>query len=150
MALHINKFYEKVAMFYDDATGEAGFAVLETAGEEIAKGSVLVYLIGGTSGKVTKAPISGESKSMPHGVALTSASVDGQTLWVAKAGLVKVLPDTGINAAFGNILVTSTTTAGMVKQYSTVPAADHWDEVGLWAANGTGNGALTLASIHFN
>jgi len=150
MALVLNKLGGKVALFYDDATGEAGIAVLETAGEAIEKGNVTCYLIGGTSGKVMLTPTTGASHSMPAGVALTAASGDGVQFWNAKTGLVQVLPESGITAAMGNVLVTSTSAAGMAAQYSTVPAGDHWDELGHWAATGSGNGALTLASIHFN
>lgn len=137
-------------MFYDDATGEAGLATLETAGEALAHGEVVCYLIGGTAGKVTKCPTTGVSHSMPVGVVLTAAAGDNSTCWVAKSGQVQVLPDTGITGTFGNVAVTSSTTAGRVKQYDTVPAADHWDEVGHFAATGSGNGALTLISLHFN
>jgi len=150
MALQINKFGTKVCLFYDDATGESGIACLELAGEAIAKGSVLCYLIGGTSGKVTKCPVSGVSHSMPIGVALTSSSGDNQYIWVCKTGLVQVLPETDITAVFGNVLITSPDTAGLAGQSSIVPVDDHWDEIGHWAANGSGNGVLTLASIHFN
>jgi len=141
----------KAALFHDSATGDQGLATLETAGEALAKGEVLVCLIGGTSGKLTKCPTAGVSHSTPVGVALTSAAADGNTFWMAGSGSkVQVLPEAGITAAFGNILTTSPNTAGTVEQDANVPTTKHWDEVGHWAANGTGNGALTLAFIHFN
>lgn len=140
---------ENIALFSDSATGERGLAVKVTAGETISKGNILVYLIGGTSGKVTKCPTTGVSHSMPVGVALTGGNTDA-SIWMATNGLVQVLPETDITAAFGNILITSPDTSGLAGQYSTVPTSDHWDEVGHWAETGSGNGVLALASIHFN
>jgi len=150
MALRLNKLYEKVALFYDDETFEAGLATLETADEAIEKGSVCCNLIGGTSGRVNKCPTTGVSHSMPIGVALTAAAGAASTFWLAIQGKVQVLPETDITATHGNVLVTSPDTAGRAAQYSTVPASDHWDEVGHWAATGSGNGVLTLAHLHFN
>ena len=140
----------KVALFYDSATGESGLACLEIAREALVKGNTTCYLIGGTSGKVSKVPTSGASHSMPAGVALTAASGDGATFWNAKTGLVQVLPESGVTAAMGNVIVSSTNEAGKVAQYSTVPTSDHWDELGHWTQTGSGAGVLTLASIHFN
>lgn len=142
---------DKVAQFYDSSTGESGTATKELAGEALAKGEVLCSLILGTGKKITKIPTTGASHSMPIGVVLTAASGDGEYFWMAQPGSkVQVLPESGITAAKGNVLVTSTSAAGRVAQYSTVPTSDHWDEVGHWLEDGTGNGALTLAFLHFN
>ena len=141
----------KIAMFYDSSTGESGMASLEIASEAISKGNVVCSLIGGTTDKLSKVPTTGASHSMPVGVALTSASGDGQTFWMAMAGSkVQVLPDSTITAVKGYILASSPNTAGCVEHFNSAPVNDHWDEVGHWVKDGTGNGALTLAFIHFN
>lgn len=93
----------------------------------------------------------GASHSTPIGVALTAASGDAQEFWLAMPrSKVQVLPQEDVTPAVGNVIVTSTTTAGTAIQYSTVPASDHWDEIGHWAETGSGAGALTLAYIHAN
>ena len=151
MALRLNKLYEKVALFYDDEIGCMGIAILVTADEAIGKGSVCSVIQGGTANRVKKTPISGNENDMPIGVALTAAAGAGSTFWMCTNGLVQVLPDTGITAAQGYVITASSTTAGMVAQAATAPAAaTHFKEVGHWATTGTSNGALTLAYIHFN
>lgn len=150
MTQYSDKLKDSIQFFHDDATGEKCLAIKVTGGEAIDKGMVVCALIGGTSGKFTKVPISGVSHSMPVGVALTACSGDGQTFWMAICGLVQVKPDAAITAAMGNVIVSSDTTAGLVQQYSTVPAADHWDEIGHFTETGSGNGALALAIVHFN
>jgi len=142
---------QKACLFYDSSTNEVGQALLATASEAIAKGQICCALIGGTSNKVSLCPTSGASHSMPIGVALTAASGDGQTFWLAQVGSkVQVLPESGITAAMGNVIVTSTSVAGRASQSSTVPGNDHWDEIGHFAENGSGAGALALAYIHAN
>ena len=147
---NIIKLNGKIALWYNPTTGDSCIACLEIASEAIVKGNTTCYLIGGTSGKVSKVPTSGASHSMPAGVALTAASGNGATFWNAKTGLVQVLPESGVTAAMGNVIVSSTNEAGKVAQYSTVPVNDHWDELGHWTQTGSGAGVLTLASIHFN
>jgi hypothetical protein len=64
---------------------------------------------------------------------------------------VLVKPESGVTAAKGYVLYTSTTTAGLAAQSATVPAAaTHFREIGHFLANGTGANALTYALVHFN
>jgi hypothetical protein len=86
---------------------------------------------------------------MPMGVVVKSASTD-EYVWVAKAGVVLALPESGVTATMGYIAYTSSSEAGRLAQASGIGTAQHWRESGHWKKTGTGNGALTLFNIHFN
>jgi len=132
-------------------TAEGGFAVLMTADETIAVGSVCSSFQGGTAGRVKKTPITGNENDMPIGVAYTAAAAAGSTFWMVVSGIVGVLPDTATTAAQGYVITTSAVTAGLVTQSATAPAAAvHFEEVGHFIATGSGAGAITNAVVHFN
>lgn len=121
-----------------------------TSGEALYEGEVVTVLIsGGANSTVVKVPTTGAVHSMPYGVVYKDVAGDAP-VWIITDGIAYVLPEAGITAARGNVCVTSPNTAGRVVQYSTVPTSDHWDEIGHFIANGTGNGAKTLAVIHQN
>lgn len=143
-------FSENIGFVNNASTGERCLVVKVTAGESINKGMSCVALIGGTSNKFVKTPVNGASHSMPQGVAYTAASGDNQTFWLAISGIVQILPEAGVTAAVGNVIVTSTSVAGRVAQYSTVPTSDHWDELGHFIETGSGAGALAKGILHFN
>lgn len=140
----------KIMNYYNDSTLEKCFCVKCTADATIVKGNVLAYIQGGTDGRVGLAPTTGNAHDMGCGIALEGATA-GNEFWMAVSGKVQVLPNAGETAVMGYVIKTSDTEAGKTDQSATAPAAaDHFTEVGHWVKSGTGNGALTLAIIHFN
>lgn len=127
-------------------TAEGGFAVALIAGENLNKGEIVYINQAGANNTVIKAPINND---MPIGVVYTTV-LSGASVWVVCDGIAEVLPETGITAAIGYVLVVSAAEAGRADQSSTAPVASHWREVGHWIAVGSGNGVLTRAMIHFN
>lgn len=127
-------------------TPEGGYAILLTAGETLSKGNV-VY-IATADENCYKTPTSGEAQSMPIGVVYADATATNP-VWVVVTGRCEVLPVSTITAVRGNVLYTGGE-AGRVDQSSTVPVNEHWRECGHWLKSGSGNGALTFASVHFN
>jgi hypothetical protein len=129
-------------------TPEGGLAILLRAGEDLVAGEVVYIPQTGTGydGEVRKAPTGSD---MPIGIVYASAKVT-EGVWVVTNGRVAVLPEAGITAARGNVIFTSASVAGRVDQSSTAPVNDHWRECGHFLVNGIGNGAATMAIIHFN
>ena len=131
-------------------TPEGGVAVKLVAGEALSAGEVVaVKVSAGADGKVWKVPTTGDELAMPIGVVYASASSDAD-VWIVTAGVVSVLPESGITATRGYQLFTSDAEAGRVEQTLTPTTPTHWQEVGHWLDTGSGNGAATRAVIHFN
>jgi hypothetical protein len=132
-------------------TPEGGIATLLVADEAIAVGHTVCFIQGGTANRVKKTPISGNENDMPIGVAYSASNAAGDSIWVVVSGRVGVLPDTGVTAAQGYVITTSATTAGLVAQAATAPAAaTHFKEVGHFCTTGSGAGVITDAIVHFN
>lgn len=132
-------------------TAEGGFAILEVADEAIAVGEVVSIIQGGTANRVKKTPASGNENEMPIGVAYTASNAAGDSIWIVVSGHANVLPETGVTAAQGNVMITSTSQAGRVIQSATGGAvSQHWREVGHFCTTGSGAGVATEAIIHFN
>ena len=137
-----------IMKFFDNGT-EAYIALKFTAQTNCARGEVVCFDQANNQ-RVIPVPTGGNSHDMPIGVAAEQIAA-GSAGWVAIMGLVYVLPDAAITAAVGYVMTTSTTTAGLVAQAATIPAAAvHFDEVGHWYENGAGNGVMARAVIHFN
>lgn len=132
-------------------TPDGGLAVQVVAGENVVRGNVVyVKIASGADGKVWKTVASdGEAIQMPVGVVYANASADA-AVWIVTGGIAYVLPESGITATRGNVLVVSNAEDGVVEQSATTPTTEHWREVGHWLDTGSGNGALTRAFIHFN
>lgn len=128
-------------------TPEGGIAVKMLAAGAIAKGEVVYVTTGASASKViAKAVIDCD---MPVGVAY-EAIADTAWGWVVISGFVQVLPLSNATAAKGNVIYCSGT-AGRVDQAASLPAvALHNREIGHFVENGSGNGALALAVVHFN
>lgn len=142
----------RIATLETDRTAEGGRTVTLVAGENLTRGEVvsLIQGAGGADGKVWKTPSSGNEVDMPIGVVYASASANADVR-VVVAGIAHVLPEAGITATRGNVLLTSTSTAGRVTQSATGAAtAAHWRECGHFIDTGSGNGAITRAIVHFN
>lgn len=132
-------------------TPEGGFATLVVADEAISVGHVCAIIQGGTANRVKRCPTSGNENDMPVGVAYSAAGAAGDSFWMVVSGRVGVLPDTGTTAAQGYILTASATTAGLVAQVATAPAAaTHFKEIGHFINTGSGAGVITDAIVHFN
>ena len=127
-------------------TPEGGFYIQVVAGETLTRGQV-VMMSATTDGRVVKNAIDGD---MPIGVVYADAA-SAAAVKIVVSGIAYVLPDTGITAARGNVIYSSSTAAGLVQQASSVPvAATHFREIGHWLDTGSGNGAICRAVIHFN
>ena len=129
-------------------TPEGGYAILVVAGENLATGEV-VYIkqTSGADGKVWKNPTDGD---MPIGVCYLTASADA-SVWVVVAGIVGVLPTSGVTATRGYVMYSSGTEAGRVDNSTGAPVATvHFREVGHFLDTGAGNGLITRAIVHFN
>lgn len=132
-------------------TPEGGIATLVIADEAISVGHVCAIIQGGTANRVKRCPTSGNENDMPVGVAYSAAGAAGDPFWMVVSGRVGVLPDTGVTAAQGYILTTSATTAGLIAQAATAPAAaTHFKEIGHFINTGSGAGVITDAIVHFN
>lgn len=130
-------------------TAEGGCGNYETAGENLSKGEAVCYLQGGTAGRVYKCPTSGNSQDMPIGIVYAAATT-GNSVIIIKSGMAEVLPEAGLTLTQGYVISVSTSTAGRLTQENTPSAVQHWRECGHVKTNGSGNGALTLATVHFN
>lgn len=127
-------------------TIDGGFYTLLVAGEALSRGHV-VGVSSTTNGQVVKNPIDGD---MPVGVVFQDVA-SGAPVKIVTSGTAYVLPDTGITAARGNVIYSSSTAAGLAQQAASVPAdATHFKEIGHFVETGTANGALAKAIIHFN
>ena len=150
MATKFHSVSNKVRMCYDDSTGEYGLQISLTAGATIAKGNTLSYIQGGTALRVSPVPTTWNENELPMGIAYAAAT-SWNDVWVWINWLCQILPESDETATLWYNLVTSTSEAWTVTQSASVPvAATHFREVGHWAQSGSGNGALTLAIIHFN
>jgi hypothetical protein len=133
---------------YDDGI-ESYIAIKFTAQSNVLHGDVVCFDQSNNQ-RVKPVPTGGNEHDMPMGVGVENIDA-GRSGWVAIIGLVFVNPDDAITAVRGYVLTTSTTTAGRVAQTATVPAAAvHFDEVGHWYEDGSGNGKSSRAIIHFN
>ena len=127
-------------------TTDGGFYTTLIAGEALSRGHV-VAVSSTTNGQVVKNPIDGD---MPVGVVFQDVA-SGAPVKIVTSGTAYVLPDTGITAARGNVIYSSSTAAGLAQQAASVPAdATHFKEIGHFVETGTANGALAKAIIHFN
>lgn len=151
MATKSHNISDKVRMVYDDVTLEKGFQVALVAWENLSKGNIVSFIQWGTNGRVSKTPIAGNENDMAMGVVYADATT-GNAVWVwINGSICQVLPEAGITATLGYILYASWTTAWTVNQSASAPATTtHFKECGHWAETGSWNGALALASIHFN
>lgn len=132
-------------------TPEGGLAVLVVAGEALSRGNIVyVKLASGADGKVWKTVYSdGDAIQMPIGFVYADAAADAN-VWIVTNGIAYGLPETGITAARGNVVIVSNAESGRVEQSASTPVAEHWRECGHWLDTGSGNGALTRLLIHFN
>lgn len=128
-------------------TSEGGLYTLLVAGESLARGEV-VYIkdTSGADGKVWKCPTSNDK---PIGIVYANASANAAVKIVTN-GIAYALPESGITAVRGNVMLTSTTAAGRVAQSAAPNTTEHWRECGHFLDTGSGNGALTRAVLHFN
>lgn len=133
---------------HDDGV-ESYIAIKFTAQSNCSKGNVVCFDQSNNQ-RVKPVPTGGNEHDMPIGVAVEDITA-GNAGWIAIIGLVYVLPDAAVTTIQGYVLTTSTTTAGLVAQAATVPAAaTHFDEVGHWYEAGSGAGKMARAIIHFN
>lgn len=130
-------------------TTYGGLAILCKADEALNEGEVVSIYQSGTALDVRKSPTSGDTQSMPIGAVLATVS-DQADVWIVIAGIAKVLPESGVTAAIGNVAYTSGSEAGRAAQSSTVPTSEHWREIGHWLETGAGNGTLARCCLHFN
>jgi hypothetical protein len=131
-------------------TDDGGLAIKLVAGETLVQGNIVnIKQSGGADGKVWKTPTSGDERFMPIGVALEAANANA-SVWIVVAGKAKVLPESGLTATRGYVVFASSSEAGRADDSATLPTTDHWAECGHWLYDGTGNGVLTLAVLHFN
>ena len=154
MKSHSHGQYEtgiKTARIIEAAPGYQGFAILVAANEDIKQGQVVCWLQGasGADNKVNLVPTTGNSLDMPIGVAVADINANA-TGWIIVAGYAMALPMTSVDPVRGYVIYCSATEAGYLDQAASGATAQHWREVGHWCADGTGNGALTLATLHFN
>lgn len=132
-------------------TNEGGLAICVVAGENLVRGNVVyVKIASGADGKVYKTiHTDGESIQMPVGFVYADADADSY-VWVVTNGIAYALPESGITAARGNVVIVSNAETGRVEQAATTPTTEHWRECGHWLDTGSGNGALARLIIHFN
>jgi hypothetical protein len=132
-------------------TADGGLAVLMVAGETLSRGNIVFAKnAGGADGKAWKTVYTdGESIQMPLGFVYQDAAADAD-VWIVTNGIAYALPETGITAARGNVVVVSNAEHGRVEQSATVPTTEHWRECGHWIDTGSGNGALARLIVHFN
>jgi hypothetical protein len=132
-----------------------GLAIKMTAGETVVEGNIVTHST--TADRTVLLPPynNADARQAPVGVCY-SAATPGQDVWVVVGGFANVLPIAGVTATRGYYIYSSDDdagSAGRAEQDSPPGAAatvNHNGEVGHWTKNGTGNGALTLAIIHFN
>jgi len=67
--------------------------------------------------------------------------------WLARSGVVYVLPESTVTPAAGYILLCSDSEAGRVEQRADLPPAIAYNVVGRWIENGIEPGALTRAML---
>ncbi len=129
-------------------TQYGGFAIIVTAGENLAEGEVVqITQGGGADGKVYKNAIDSD---MPMGVVYKDALADA-SVCIVVSGIAYVLPEAGETAVRGYVIYSSNATAGRVDQSTAIPAvAFHNREIGHFLDTGSGNGVKTRAVIHFN
>lgn len=129
-------------------TEEGGLAVKVVAGENLVRGEVVyVKSTSGADGKVWKNPIDGD---MPVGIVYANADADAEVIIITN-GIAYVLPNAADTAVRGNVIFSSSTTAGRVDQAASTPAAtQHFRECGHWLDTGSGAGTITRAIVHFN
>ena len=137
--------------YYNAGTGDRCQYVTCMADTVIAKGQVVVYRQGGTAHRIKLCPASGNENEMPIGVALDASGAAGTSIRVAVSGECQILPETGVTAAQGYVILTSISENGRCTQSATGgTGSSHWRELGHWSNTGVGNGVLTTGFLHYN
>lgn len=122
-----------------------GYAIKLVAATQLYEGEIVC--VGGSNGLAWKTATSGIYNGTPVGVVYANAA-SGTNVWVVTRGIAYVLPESGLTATVGYIILTSTSSDGRATQTNTLgDIATHWRRVGHWLDSGTGNGVKTRAVI---
>ena len=131
-------------------TEYGSFAVKMLAGEALTAGMVVCILqTGGTDGRAYACRTSGNEQTNGFGVVWKTAA-SGADVYIIVSGLALLLPDTTITATRGYCALTSSTTNGRVAQVNAATTIQNrTKKVGVFVAQGSANGAATLAMVNF-
>ena len=134
----------EISLFSD---GNVSFlAVSVQAGPEgIAAGQICSWSQA-APGRIRPAPTAGNEHDLPAGVAVSDFVADGWG-WLATGGVVYVLPESGVTAAAGWVILCSDEEAGRASQRESVPPAIAYNVVGRWIENGAGPGVPARAML---
>lgn len=143
----------KVAIAYDDATGERGYVMklVNRTGKTSVKGELVAqHLSNDNEVRLLTNGFDGIGVIQEAGIA------EGSEMWVWKIGShCQVLAEDGVAATRGYVALGSDTVPGRA-EFIDVPVAtpgnpEHWREIGhVCESKGAGTNVLVLCDIHFN